>query len=143
MRLSKTEAANTLFSYGTLMFPQVIRAVTGALYPRREALLYGYARYRLRGEVYPGIVAQTGGEVPGCVWFGIGAAALQLIDAYEGEDYERRLLEVDGGPGMHLRAWVYVMPPASRDRLEAGDWDRDQFERRHLAGWLRALRARE
>lgn len=143
MRLSKLRAAGCLFSYGTLMFPQVMRAVTGAVYPRRAAKLHGYACHRLRGEIYPGIIAQAGGEVSGCVWSGIDAAAWRLIDAYEGEGYERRLLEVDGGPGMPLRAWGYVMSPASRDRLEAGDWDRDEFECRHLAGWLRALRAHE
>ncbi len=139
---TRTGSTDDLFCYGTLMFPEVMRAVAGADYPRLGAVLRGHARYRLRGEVFPGIVAQAGAEVHGCLYRGLGAAVLRRIDAYESEGYVRRRLEVECETGERFSAWVYVMPPASRGRLDPVEWDREAFERRHLADWLRALRAR-
>lgn len=137
-----TGSTESLFCYGTLMFPEVMRAVAGADYPRLVAVLRGYARYRLRREVFPGVIAQAGAEVHGCLYRGLGAVALRRIDAYESEGYERRLLEVECESGERLGAWVYVVSPASRGRLDPVDWDREAFEHRYLADWLRALRAR-
>jgi gamma-glutamylcyclotransferase (GGCT)/AIG2-like uncharacterized protein YtfP len=133
--------SDKLFCYGTLVFAGVMRAVTGGDHPSRSAVLRGYARYRVRGEPFPGIVEQPGAEVHGVLYHGVDATALNLIDVYEHECYARRLLEVDTGDGSAARAWVYVVPPAMRARLGRRDWDRDAFARRHLGAWLRALGA--
>jgi gamma-glutamylcyclotransferase (GGCT)/AIG2-like uncharacterized protein YtfP len=133
--------SDQLFCYGTLGFPQVLRAVTGGDYPRQYAVLKGYARYRVLGEAFPGIVAQARAEVRGVLYHGIDETALHLIDVYENECYVRRLLNVEPAPGERARAWVYVVPPALRNRLARRDWDPESFARRHLPAWLRALGA--
>lgn len=130
-----------LFCYGTLGFPELMRAVTGIDYPCRSAMLGGYARYRVRGEVFPGIVEQTGAVVSGVLYRGLDATALHLIDVYENECYSRELLDVEEVPGETVRAWAYVVPFALRNRLAATDWNPEVFARRHLGAWLRALGA--
>ena len=46
-----------LFAYGTLMVPEVLRAVTGREFTWREAVLRGYVRLTVRGQSYPGVFA--------------------------------------------------------------------------------------
>ena len=39
-----------------------------------------------------------------------------------------------------LQAWVYVIRPEVRASLSSVPWDRERFERYHLATWLRGMR---
>ena len=45
------------FTYGTLMFPEVIGSLTsGKIYETKAAVLKGYARKHVKDRVYPGII---------------------------------------------------------------------------------------
>jgi gamma-glutamylcyclotransferase (GGCT)/AIG2-like uncharacterized protein YtfP len=46
-----------LFTYGTLMFPEVWRVVVGKDFESTPAQLPGYQIFRVRDAVYPGIIA--------------------------------------------------------------------------------------
>jgi gamma-glutamylcyclotransferase (GGCT)/AIG2-like uncharacterized protein YtfP len=46
-----------LFTYGTLMFPEVWQAVVGRQFETTPAQLPGYEIYRVAGALYPGIIA--------------------------------------------------------------------------------------
>ena len=46
-----------LFTYGTLMFPEVWQAVVGKDFETTPAQLPGYQIFRVRDAVYPGIIA--------------------------------------------------------------------------------------
>ncbi len=135
------EVPDMLFCYGTLGFPQVMRAVTGNDYPCRDAMLRGYARYRVRGEVFPGIVEESAAVVRGVLYQGLDEKTLHLIDVYENECYSRQLLDVEQVPGKAVRAWVYVVPFALRGRLSSRDWHPEFFARHRLGAWLRELGA--
>jgi gamma-glutamylcyclotransferase (GGCT)/AIG2-like uncharacterized protein YtfP len=54
------------------------------------------------------------------------AAAFALLDAYEGDDYEREMREVTLADGSRLWAWCYLLKdPASirrAERIDSGDW---------------------
>jgi len=128
---------DTVFCYGTLEWPQVMQAVTGRRFRSARALLPGYARFLLRDEVYPAVIERAGAETDGCVWFGVDARALALLDAFEGEGlrYQRRALDVQSEAGA-LRAWTYVLHPDERGRLSDRVWDRDVFAAQHLAHFL-------
>jgi gamma-glutamylcyclotransferase (GGCT)/AIG2-like uncharacterized protein YtfP len=133
-------ARHALFCYGTLEFPPVMRAVAGRRFPGLPAVLSGYRRLGVRGEVFPGIAAQSGAEVPGTLYTGLTRAHLRKLDAYENAFYRRRLLRVRDAAGRAQAAWAYVVPRLYRHRLGAGDWDPDRFARRHFTRYLRRLR---
>lgn len=133
-------ARHALFCYGTLEFPAVMRAVTGRLFPARPAVLPGYRRLGIKGEVFPGIVAQPGATVAGTLYRGLAAADLRRLDAYENAFYRRRLLRVREPLGRTCAAWTYVVPPLYRHRLDVRGWDPGTFARRDGAGYLRRLR---
>ena len=125
-----------LFCYGTLEFAPVMRRVTGRDFPREMAVLRGYARHPVRGEVYPGIVARAGAEVRGTLYRGVVPAVLDLLDGYESPFYRRRILDIERPTG-RVTAWVYVV--TDPHLLEDGDWDAEEFARRRLDSYLQAL----
>ena len=50
----------SVFTYGTLEFPDVMEAVTGRSFKSVEAMAEGYARYLLKERMYPGMTPVSG-----------------------------------------------------------------------------------
>ena len=124
---------STLFVYGTLEIDEVLREVTGQSYPTIPAVLHGYARYMLRGRLYPGIVAQPGASTPGSLLMGLDEVALRRIDEYEGDGYRRSELVVATARGMRATQG-YVIPWRMRHLLTGARWDRDRYARAVVFG---------
>lgn len=129
------------FAYGTLAFPEVMEAVTGRRFASGAAALPGFARYRVRGRVYPGVIAEKGGETAGCLYTGLGAATLALLDRFEGDLYERRSLAVQTVASTPVQAQVYVVPERLRAVLSDEPWSPEEFVTRELTRYLAACRA--
>ena len=75
----------TLFCYGTLQSPLVMKAVTGQAFSGKEATLYNWARYRVRGSEYPGIIQQPDSVVTGKRKWGQDEVAMEKLDKIKGE----------------------------------------------------------
>jgi gamma-glutamylcyclotransferase (GGCT)/AIG2-like uncharacterized protein YtfP len=52
-------AGGTAFVYGTLMADEVLRLLISRVPPSAPATLPGYARHRVKGQVFPAIVPAT------------------------------------------------------------------------------------
>ena len=111
------------------------------------ARLKGYSRRRVQSEDYPGITEQEGHFVRGTLATGLTATNLYRLDYFEGSEYERRrakveVLKAGSGDGKTEEIWeeveasVYVF--RSPSRLEAREWDYDEFRREKLRKWSRA-----
>jgi len=133
-------AAN-LFVYGSLERAEVLHALTGAHFTARAAVLEGHRRGRISGEVYPGIVEEAGAHTRGVLYRDLDAVSLTLLDAFEGDLYERRRLQVRLSTGGRVAAHVYVVPRAHAHRVSRAHWQPRRFEREHLAGFLELCRA--
>ena len=125
-----------LFAYGTLGIPEIAQALTGRFWPAERAVLEGFARYRVRGESFPGIVSAPGARTAGVLYAGVDARSLVLLDRFEGKLYERREVWVCAGEGTRIAALTYVVGPRCRRRLGREPWDRRRFEARHLGAYL-------
>lgn len=128
-----------LFCYGTLMFPQVMRRLTGRDFDAVAASLEDYGCYTVNGQVFPGMVSEAGAVTPGLVYAGIGDHLLQLLDRYEGELYRRQRVCATDTAGRSLQAWTYVIREERRGVLSKQAWDRQAFEREHLVACLREV----
>jgi gamma-glutamylcyclotransferase (GGCT)/AIG2-like uncharacterized protein YtfP len=135
-----------VFAYGTLLEPAVMRAVTGRRFGSQPAVLCSYARFRVRGAVYPGIIATPGALTEGAVYCDVDAVSLARLDTFEGALYDRVGLNVDVETGRRaagpMRAEVYVIRPSQRQRLSAEAWDPEEFRRRRLGAYLAGVRDR-
>ncbi len=139
-----------VFAYGTLMHPDVMRVVTGSLRTYQSALLPGYARYRVRGEFYPGLIPAQAAQTSGVLYRGLVRTEVRKLDAFEGVLYERRRVLVRLAGGEWLEAQAYVVVPSCRHRLSDQPWSLDAFARRHVeqfmgrySGFRRAARRRK
>ena len=115
-----------LFVYGTLQLPDVMHAVTRLRPAPHPAVLSGFARFTLRGEVYPSVVPSPGARTEGMLYRDLDAATFDILDRFEGQEYERHQLSVS----VHaetVQAWTYALRPPLRDRLSDEPWSLDEF----------------
>jgi len=118
---------NRLFCYGTLQIPEVMKAVTGQIYTGVNARLPGYAIYRVKDAEYPGIIEAPDDETSGVLYHGVSDEDLRVLDLFEGELYDRRLLEVITADGKSDHAWVYVISPKNKNYLTNESWHLKTF----------------
>jgi gamma-glutamylcyclotransferase (GGCT)/AIG2-like uncharacterized protein YtfP len=118
-----------LFAYGTLQFPLVLQALLGRVPDLEPAVLPGWRAAALPGRLYPGLVP-GGGRAPGQLLVGLTAGEWSVLDAFEGDAYDRCSLRLADG----REAWVYVWRDV--DDVEPHDWDADRFARESLPGYL-------
>ncbi len=114
----------SLFAYGTLQFPAIQRQLLGrVLLTFYSAQLVGYRIGCIERADYPGIVPADTGLVYGRVYSGLSGPELQRLDQYEGELYQRKLIEVQSEQGQSQKVWGYVVVPWARHRVLNAEWD--------------------
>jgi gamma-glutamylcyclotransferase (GGCT)/AIG2-like uncharacterized protein YtfP len=138
------------FTYGSLMFAEVMHAVAGMQPVAVAARLHGWERRAIRAANYPaafpvafpvafpaacpGGASQPHKSIEGVLWLDLSAKAWQRLDAFEGADYERVRVTVHCGTDPH-HAWVYAF--RDTNRVLDHDWDVSAFRSTHLAGFFR------
>ena len=90
-----------VFTYGTLMFAEVWKAVVGRKFETIQGTAAGYAIYRVRGTVYPAMTtASETSIVPGLVYLDVDAESIARLDRFEGPHYERLEIAIDCADGI-------------------------------------------
>jgi gamma-glutamylcyclotransferase (GGCT)/AIG2-like uncharacterized protein YtfP len=129
-----------IFTYGSLMFPSVMKAVTGREFPARKANVKNYARFKVEGESYPGLTPLEGAVTEGALYIGVDVLSVRRLDDFEGEIYERSEISADTLDGESLIAHAYVIKAQFRDRLSSELWDPERFEVDDLRGFMASYR---
>ena len=115
------------FAYGTLMCEDIMLAVTGRRFSRIPASLRDYRRKSVKGEFYPGIIPERGGVVEGIVYHDLPDTAWALLDTFEGEMYQRKIVRVNLADRTSSEAYTFVVKPEFANRLDASEWDFEKF----------------
>lgn len=121
--------ARHCFTYGSLMWADIMARVCGREFASEPASLAGHHRFAVVGQDYPGLRAVPGGLVPGRLYLDVTEDAWQRLDSFEGPEYERVEVLVALGGGAVLPAQVYRFRDEFADRLLPGDWDVEAFGR--------------
>ncbi len=116
-----------LFAYGTLMCEDVMAEVSGCRLSFGPGILKGFSRRAVKGEPYPAMVPSGQGLVEGIVYHNVPEPAWRRLDAFEGEMYARRPVQVELADGGTLWAGTYVMQRTFLSVLEAFDWNFETF----------------
>jgi gamma-glutamylcyclotransferase (GGCT)/AIG2-like uncharacterized protein YtfP len=114
-----------LFTYGSLMLPEVLEKVCGRTYDSAAAKLIGWSRYCVVGETYPGIIPSSRDSVSGVLWLGITPVELALLDKFEGDEYQRISVMVRDQINKPYSAQVYAW--REQGGLTRQAWDLEQF----------------
>ena len=115
-----------VFTYGSLMFPEVWGRVVRGTYRSAPATLHHCARFAIVGETYPGMIEQADASVAGLVYFDVGVDDVAALDAFEGDDYRRVAREalLDSGAVFTIATYLYL--PAAR--LSSRPWVPETFQ---------------
>lgn len=124
-----------LFTYGTLQVNSVIERVTGKHFASESATLHGFCAYMVQGESFPAIIAEPDSATEGRLYFELEEHHYQLLDAYEGELYWRRKVQVHTRHGT-TQAYAYIISPEHHHFLSDQPWRLDRFVERHLDHYL-------
>ena len=125
-----------IFTYGSLMFPSVMKAVTGREFPSKKARLRDYARFKVRGESFPGLTPVKGALTDGVLYSDVDPLSVRRLDDFEGDLYQRTEIRVQVEERESLTAQTYVIRPRHRDRLSSQEWDPDHFEKADLIEFM-------
>ena len=137
-------SAISLGLYGTLLDAEVRALVLGDAWRNagQPALLRGWERRYVAGQVYPGIRPAPGAEIDVLVLSDLTAEALAAADWFEGDEYERRSLPIafTDAAGGRDEALFYIPTPATALAAEPWFYD-DLWRRRHHARFMQEARA--
>ena len=114
-----------LFTYGSLMFEDVWNRLVRGNYLSQPATLMGYARRSVKNDEYP-VIFQADELVEGVVYYDISEEDMITLDAFEGEYYERKEVEllVKNEP---VHACVYVLKEHYFDIIDPKPWSEAHF----------------
>jgi len=122
-----TSLPRPLFVYGTLMDADIRALVLGRQPGLRDAECAGARAVFLPGRVYPGLLAAAGARAPGLLLDGLTSDEMAALDAYEGGEYTRRVIEVSSG-GRSVQAqtyWPLAGLPGDSPHWSLADWQRN------------------
>lgn len=127
---------SNIFTYGSLMFPQVWQRVVRGDYRFASASLAGHARLAIVGETYPGMIGRNDARVDGVIYFDVAPHDVAALDAFEGDDYRRDTVTVrlESGVAMEADTYIYIRP----ERLSESPWLPEAFQmQRFLQSYCR------
>jgi gamma-glutamylcyclotransferase (GGCT)/AIG2-like uncharacterized protein YtfP len=125
-----------LFTYGTLMFPAVVKCLIGRVPEYRPAAIEGYRRLEVAGESYPGLIKEKGNRVEGILYLDLSEEEWKLFTAFEDDFYELEEVMVLSSEAP-IRALAYIVPPSRRSVLSERAWDPESFRKTHLPRFSR------
>jgi len=118
---------DSLFAYGTLRHPDIIRYVIGRVPEQVDVELEGFVRYRIRDADFPGIFPKKGERIDGTLFTGISSEELLRLDNYESDLYVRQKVEVIHPDGDTSVATAYVLPPENEFVCTKEVWDLNTY----------------
>jgi gamma-glutamylcyclotransferase (GGCT)/AIG2-like uncharacterized protein YtfP len=117
-----------VFTYGTLMFPEVWKAVVGREFASVGGTAKGYAIFRVRDAVFPGIIAASERDtVRGVVYLDVDPDSVARLDLFEDDFYGRETLQIECDDHQSRSAEAYVIPAGNCAVLTDETWRRDEF----------------
>lgn len=125
----------SLFTYGTLAFPDIMQAVTGKHFPPIPGIVEEHAAYLLKGRVYPGLRPEAGRNTSGIIYSNIDEDSMRILDWFEDCCYRRSPIMVTLHDGSRRSAEVYFLSPSHYRLLTATRWDPKQFRAQSFAGY--------
>ena len=129
------------FFYGTLIDPDVRKAVLGKLAPAavEPATLPGWRRFRAKGVSFPIARPDPKAEIEGVLARGLTDEAGRKLDAYEGDGYRRVTVEALAG-GKPVAAFFYVDDGSGTLVAEPGAWSYANWVKRDKRAFLALLK---
>ena len=109
------------------MCDDIMFAVVNCQLERSNAVLKDYYRSKVHNEEYPGIIPQSNSQVDGVLYLGLAEAAIERLDVFEGEYYNRQVVQVRSEKFGETEGMTYVVRPQYRHILTYTEWSLTHF----------------
>jgi gamma-glutamylcyclotransferase (GGCT)/AIG2-like uncharacterized protein YtfP len=129
-----------LFTYGALMFPDIIQTLAQRPVRGEQATLSGYASFTVKDECYSALIPFPDMKTSGQLYRGLDEATLKLVDEFQGDLYVRTEVTVEIGTENWVDAVTYLLAPESCGELSSLEWDELDFRENYLADWVKEAR---
>ena len=113
---------SNLFVYGTLLSNKIWKSIVNREYSSDSAVLKVYARKKVKGKNYPGLIEQDGSVVEGKIYYDISEEDFRKLDAYEGEEYARTKVSVQLSSGKSIESFTYLFKKEYFGKLTKSEW---------------------
>jgi len=127
-----------LFVYGSLLFPELVTALTGKSFFYSPFILNGFKRYRVRGCDYPAIVEETESKAEGLLIENVDKNSMEILTFFEGEEYQKQQITVFNSVKKEITAATFVWI-ADKNLLENREWSAIEFKRKLLDYYLNEI----
>ncbi|XP_071692188.1 AIG2-like protein D isoform X3 [Rutidosis leptorrhynchoides] len=125
-----------VFVYGSLLADNVVQLLLNRVPQTSPAILNDYHRFSIKGRVYPAIRPVENKQVTGRVLIGLSATELDILDDYEAEEYDKRVVNVSLlDTSEVLQAYTYVWGNSTDPDLY-GEWDFEDFKESKLKDYV-------
>ena len=127
-----------VFTYGTLMIPEILTALTGKSFLSVSAVLEGTIRLTVKGRPYPGIMDKIGTHTDGRLYRGVDRQSIDILDRFEGMLYERQARLVRTADQQEQYGEVYIVKKDQEHALSRQPWNLQWFKNEWLEAYLRS-----
>jgi len=117
------------------MLPAVFEQVAHRLPRSSEAILENFKRVRVQNESYPAALPAIGEKIIGTLWLDVSEEEILQLDAFEGSDYQRVIVNVSDLAGQPHAAYFYQWN--RDDGLVDQPWDLERFKRSGISEFSR------
>lgn len=128
-----------LFVYGSLMNSEVLFSLLNRTFTMKKAKLSGYQCLAVTGVCYPGVRPRKGGVVVGALISGLDQQHLNILDQFEGGQYQRVEVEVETDVGQYQRCETYAFKPEYYHLLTNIGWSNEDFREKHMQAFINGL----
>ncbi len=123
-----------VFIYGSLLFPEITKKLTGKSFKTSPAILKGYKMYCVKGCDYPAIIRENGTFTNGKIMRNVNETDILKMSFFEGDEYEIKKLRVlINGKSEIALAFVWAK---EIENLENKKWDFQEFEKNSLEYYI-------
>lgn len=129
-------ASIPLFTYGTLLFSEVLWAIIGRVPQGRDTSATGWRVAALKGRTYPGLVSASEEVAHGCLLSGLSRNEWHTLDTFEDSKYELREIDLTCGASGLVYVWVDEMEVCPEN------WSSETFAVEHLPNYVKRCAAR-
>ena len=122
------------FVFGSLQSDQVCQVLINRVPTQKSARIEGYSRRCYSRGTFPGIIAEPKSSVNGKL-IEITEKEEEIFDLFEGEDYEKIVVDVyvdEGGKERIERANLYISSALMLPYLNEEAWNYDNWREKHL-----------
>ncbi len=131
-----------IFVYGSLIFPEVVFALTNRNFKTKNAILKNFKRFKIfdgkKPRTYPAITTFEGNQVKGKILFNVDEESLKIIDLFEPKEcYYRKELKVNFD-GKEVLTYTYVWNSKDIEKLKS-EWSAKEFKKKYLNFYLKEV----